>query len=380
MRARGKIGDNKVSNFGKNLPHLNSILNGDCVEIMRSIPDESIDVIFADPPYNLQLNKTLLRPDASVVDAVDDDWDKFSDFSSYDKFTKEWLAEAKRILKPNGTIWVIGSYHNIFRVGTILQDLDFWLLNDIIWLKSNPMPNFKGTRFTNAHETLIWCSKSKDAKYKFNYEAMKMFNDGTQMRSDWNIPICSGNERLRDANGDKVHSTQKPLALLYRVILSSTNVGDVILDPFFGSGTTGAAAKLLGRNFIGIERDKSYIAEAEKRIDAVKPASDLLPLQMTTKKHLMKIPFGALLEHGLLKPGDKLFDNKGKFETVVLSDGSLAYKNEIGSIHQIGAKVQNLPSCNGWLFWHYENGKPIDILRNKLRDAVKAAEDINSDE
>ena len=369
-----------MSNFGKNLPHLNSILNGDCVEIMRSIPDESMDVIFADPPYNLQLNKTLLRPDASVVDAVDDDWDKFSDFSSYDKFTKEWLAEAKRILKPNGTIWVIGSYHNIFRVGTILQDLDFWLLNDIIWLKSNPMPNFKGTRFTNAHETLIWCSKSKDAKYKFNYEAMKMFNDGTQMRSDWNIPICSGNERLRDANGDKVHSTQKPLALLYRVILSSTNVGDVILDPFFGSGTTGAAAKLLGRNFIGIERDKSYIAEAEKRIDAVKPASDLLPLQMTTKKHLMKIPFGALLEHGLLKPGDKLFDNKGKFETVVLSDGSLAYKNEIGSIHQIGAKVQNLPSCNGWLFWHYENGKPIDILRNKLRDAVKAAEDINSDE
>ncbi|MDR2933840.1 MAG: site-specific DNA-methyltransferase [Rickettsiales bacterium] len=360
---------------GKNLPKLNSILHGDCIDIMREIPDDSVDVIFADPPYNLQLNKQLTRPDHTSVDGVYEGWDKFESLQEYDEFTHAWMVEAKRILKPNGTIWVIGSYHNIFKVGSAMQDLGYWLLNDIVWIKSNPMPNFKGTRFTNAHETLLWACKSKDSKYKFNYEAMKMFNEGVQMRSDWNIPICSGGERLRDREGFKVHSTQKPEALLYRVILSSTAVGDVILDPFFGSGTTGAVAKMLGRNFIGIERDEDYITAANERIENVEAATDLAPLQMTMKKHLMKVPFGALLEHGLLKAGDKLYNHKGQFESIVLSDGSLAYKNEIGSIHQVGAKVQNLPSCNGWTYWYYAKDKPIDVLRNIVRKSITDTEE-----
>lgn len=355
---------------GKNLPSFGSVLNGDCIDIMKSMPSDSVDVIFADPPYNLQLNNELLRPDNTVVNAVDDSWDKFESIQEYEEFTKKWMIEAKRILKPNGTIWVIGSYHNIFKVGSVMQDIGYWILNDVVWIKTNPMPNFKGTRFTNSHETLLWACKNKTSKYKFNYEAMKMFNEGTQMRSDWYIPICSGVERLRTKDGVKVHSTQKPEALLYRIILSSTNVGDLILDPFFGTGTTGAVAKMLGRNFIGIEKDEQYIKYAKKRIESIKPISDLLPLQMTMKKHLMKVPFGALLENGLLKAGDKLYDNKGRFESTILSDGSIAYKNDIGSIHQIGAKIQNTSSCNGWTYWYYEKGKSIDMLRDIIRKSM----------
>lgn len=343
--------------------NLNKIILGDCISELKKIPAKSVDMVFADPPYNLQLNNKLIRPDNTTVDAVDDYWDKFESMSSYDDFCFKWLSEVRRVLKDNGTVWVIGSYHNIFRVGTILQNLGFWILNDISWIKSNPMPNFKGTRFTNAHETLLWCSKSTKSKYTFNYEAMKALNDGLQMRSDWNLPICTGGERIKDENGNKLHSTQKPEALLYRVILSSTNVGDVILDPFFGTGTTGAVAKKLGRDFIGIEQDKKYVKGASERIAAIATGDRV---EVTEKKKLLRIPFGNLIEVGMLKAGDVLVDEKGRFKAHILADGSIKVNDKIhGSIHQVGALVQNLPSCNGWKFWHLESkdGAVIDELR-----------------
>jgi modification methylase len=312
-----------------------------------------------------------------LVDGVDDTWDKFDDFLAYDKFTFEWMKEARRVLKDNGTMWVIGSYHNIFRVGTILQNLGFWVLNDIVWRKNNPMPNFKGTRFTNAHETLIWCSKNKDSKYTFNYDAMKSLNEGLQMRSDWCLPICAGAERLKDENGEKVHSTQKPESLLYRVILSSSNVGDTILDPFFGSGTTGAMAKKMGRNFIGLERDDKYIKAASARINEVTPIEDMQALAKEEKKAQVRIPFGTVLEHGLLNPGDFLFDEKRRLHAKILSDGNLVTEDGArGSIHQVGAKLQRAPSCNGWTFWYFENRKnlvSIDLLRQQIRSELEAA-------
>lgn len=352
------------------------ILIGDSIRLMNELPPQSVDAVFADPPYNLQLGGDLLRPDHSQVDAVDDDWDKFADFAAYDQFTCEWLSAAKRVLKPNGCLWVIGSYHNIFRVGAILQNLGFWILNDIVWCKSNPMPNFRGKRFTNAHETLIWASPSKEAKPCFNYEAMKNMNDEKQMRSDWHLPICNGNERLRTESGEKVHPTQKPLPLLYRVILSSTKPGDVILDPFFGSGTTGAAAKLLGRHFIGIDRDKTYVKYAEKRIAQTKPASDFTLLTTPSKREEPRIPFGIILERGLLRPGQFLFDERQKHKARVKADATLqaveAGDNIIGSIHKVGALVQGLPACNGWTFWCYDADgcghlAPIDLLRQRVR-------------
>ncbi len=355
----------------------NCILHGDSIEMMRTLPAESVDVIFADPPYFMQLGGDLLRPDATKVDAVNDDWDKFDDFSAYDTFTREWLTQARRLLKPNGTIWVIGSYHNIFRVGAQLQNLGFWILNDIVWVKSNPMPNFKGTRFTNAHETLIWCSKSEKSKYTFNYESMKVFNEDMQMRSDWHLPICLGSERLKTPEGKKVHTTQKPESLLYRIILSSTNPNDVILDPFFGTGTTGAVAKKLGRRYIGIERDATYIEYAQKRLDQIADIVDDTIYEPTTgKKAEPRIPFGSVIEHGLLKPGQKLFDVKKKFCATVRADGSLQTGREQGSIHQLGAKLQGLPSCNGWTFWHLpkdsKTGEMImlDTLRQELKDKI----------
>ncbi len=353
----------------------NVILKGNCIEKMRLLPDACVDVIFADPPYFMQLRKDLHRPDATKVGAVDDEWDKFTDYKAYDKFTNDWLIEARRVLKDNGTLWVIGSYHNIFRVGARLQDLDFWILNDIIWTKTNPMPNFKGTRFTNAHETLIWCAKSKDAKYTFNYESMKVFNEDLQMRSDWYLPICNGPERLKNEAGKKVHTTQKPEALLYRVVLASTNPGDVILDPFFGTGTTGAVAKKLGRKYIGIEREDEYIKYAQKRLDGIEKISDGAVLEPTCKKAEPRIPFGSVIEHGLLKPGAKLFDSKRKFCATVKADGSLYLGSEKGSIHQMGAKAAGLSSCNGWMFWHFENKKsdallPLDELRKQLKDEL----------
>ncbi len=344
---------------------LNSILKGDCVTHMRALPDASVDMIFADPPYNLQLGGDLFRPDGSQVDAVDDDWDKFDTFAAYDRFTREWLAEARRILKPNGTIWVIGSYHNIFRVGTAVQDAGFWILNDIIWVKSNPMPNFKGTRFTNAHETLIWASKAEGSKYKFNYRAMKTLNDELQMRSDWNFPICGGQERLKK-NGTKVHPTQKPEALLYRVLLSCTQPGDVVLDPFFGTGTTGAVAKRLGRNWIGIEREDDYISAASERIAIEMPLDESALKTMQSPKAAPRVAFGTLVEVGYLQPGAVLTDSKRRWKAVVRADGSLECNGETGSIHGMGAKVQGAPSCNGWTFWHYEDVKglaPVDKLR-----------------
>ena len=344
---------------------LNSILQGDCVAHMRALPDASVDMIFADPPYNLQLGGDLFRPDGSQVDAVDDDWDKFDTFAAYDRFTKAWLAEARRILKPNGSIWVIGSYHNIFRVGTAIQDEGFWILNDVIWVKANPMPNFKGTRFTNAHETLIWASKGEGAKYTFNYRAMKTLNDELQMRSDWNFPICGGQERLKKG-GTKVHPTQKPEALLYRILLACTKPGDVVLDPFFGTGTTGAVAKRLGRNWIGIEREDDYISAASERIALEMPLDESALTTMQSPKAAKRVAFGTLVEVGYLKPGTMVCDSKRRWKATVRADGSLEIGGETGSIHGIGAKVQGAPSCNGWTFWHYEDEKglvPVDKLR-----------------
>jgi modification methylase len=348
----------------------NTIIEGDCIAEMAKLPQGALDLVFADPPYNLQLGAGLTRPDQSVVDGVDDDWDKFEDLAAYDKFTRAWLGEAHRILKPDGAIWVIGSYHNIFRLGAALQDLGFWILNDVIWRKTNPMPNFKGTRFTNAHETLIWAAKSKTAKYTFHYDALKMLNDELQMRSDWTLPICTGAERLKDAEGHKVHPTQKPEALLHRIILATTKPGDTILDPFFGSGTTGAAAKRLGRKFIGIERDQGYLAAARARIaDVVETPVEQLAVTRS-KKEEPRIPFGMVIERGHLRPGDHLVSPDGRRRARVRADGSLAYGEATGSIHRMGALALNAPACNGWTFWHLETDqglKSIDLFRRELR-------------
>jgi len=321
---------------------LNSILDGDCIDIMNSLPECSVDLIFADPPYNLQLKGELHRPDNSKVDAVDNDWDQFESFRIYDEFTHAWMKAARRILKPNGAMWVIGSYHNVFRMGTELQNQGFWILNDVIWRKSNPMPNFRGMRLTNAHETMIWVSKTEKSKPTFNYEALKALNEGTQMRSDWVLPICTGHERLKNDSGDKAHPTQKPESLLHRVLVGSTNPGDVVLDPFFGTGTTGAVAKMLGRDYIGIER------EAE---------------------------FGQVVERGMLRPGEELWSMNGRHKAKVRADGTLIGADSKGSIHQVGAACENAPSCNGWTYWHYRrDGKkvPIDLLRQQIRSEMRA--------
>lgn len=345
------------------------ILIGESVEVMNCLKEGSVDMVFADPPYNLQLQGELVRPNNTRVDGVVESWDRFSDFAEYDLFTRRWLAAAHRVLKDDGTLWVIGSYHNIYRVGAILQDLGFWILNDVVWRKANPMPNFRGRRFTNAHETMLWCSKSPEAKsYTFNYEALKSINDDTQMRSDWLLPICSGGERLKK-DGVKAHPTQKPEALLYRVMLAASNPGDVVLDPFFGTGTTGAVAKRLGRGYIGIERDPGYAALAKKRIAQVQPC-DPEALTVTAKKREPRIPFGWVVERGLLNPGDILVDARGRYSAKVRADGSLITTDASGSIHKMGAHVQGLSACNGWTFWHFlaENKPvPIDVLRQQVR-------------
>ncbi len=345
---------------------LDRIIAGDCIATMKALPAKSVDMIFADPPYNLQLGGELFRPDGSHVDAVTDDWDKFDTFQQYDAFTRAWLAEAHRILKDDGTIWVIGSYHNIFRVGAAVQDLGYWILNDIVWRKANPMPNFRGTRFTNAHETLIWASKGEKAKYTFNYRSMKTLNDEIQMRSDWEFPICGGGERLKKG-GVKVHPTQKPEALLYRILLACTKPGDVVLDPFFGTGTTGAVAKRLGRRWIGIEREADYIEAAQERIAAALPLDESALSTMQSPRAQPKVAFGVLVENGYLTPGDVLRDAKRRFRATVRADGSLASPcGATGSIHKLGATLQGAPACNGWTFWHHEGEgtlKPIDTLR-----------------
>lgn len=376
-KSNGHVGNKNAKHPAQKPEWMNSIIKGDCVAALERLPENSVDVIFADPPYNLQLEGNLHRPDQSMVDAVDDDWDKFSDFAAYDAFTRAWMMAARRVLKPNGTIWVIGSYHNIFRVGTVLQDLGYWVLNDVIWRKSNPMPNFRGRRFTNAHETMIWASLDQNAKqYTFNYEAMKMANDEVQMRSDWIFPICTGHERLKNEEGTKVHPTQKPEALLHRVLMSSTKPGDVVLDPFFGTGTTGAVAKRLGRNFVGIERQQDYIDAATARIAAVE-VIDKPTLAVTTGKRAEpRVAFGALIESGLLEAGTILTDTKKRWKATVRLDGSLEMNGESASIHRMGAKVQGLDACNGWTFWHYEEaGKllQIDEIRKKYRKEVLPA-------
>ena len=349
------------------------VLVGDCIELMARLPDASVDLVFADPPYNLQLGGELLRPNHSRVDGVEEEWDRFDGFADYDRFTRDWLGEARRLLKPDGALWVIGSYHNIYRVGAILQDLGFWLLNDIVWRKTNPMPNFRGRRFTNAHETLLWCARSQETRYTFNYEAMKALNDELQMRSDWLLPLCGGPERLK-RDGKKAHPTQKPEALLHRVLLASTRPGDTVLDPFFGTGTTGAVAKRLGRRFIGIEREEEYAAIAKERIAAVSPA----PLDTVTtpaKREEPRIPFGTLVERGLLKPGDILCDASRRFTAKVRADGTVISADARGSIHQVGALVQGAPACNGWAFWHFlHKGEPvsIDVLRQQVRAEMGA--------
>lgn len=353
------------------LPPVNSILHGDCTEVLKSLPENSVDLIFADPPYNLQLQNDLYRPNMTKVDAVDDGWDKFEDFAEYDAFTRKWLYASWCVLKETGTIWVIGSYHNIYRVGAIMQDLGFWILNDIIWIKNNPMPNFRGVRFTNAHETMIWAQKKKGAKYTFNHQSMKALNDDLQMRSDWNLPLATGRQRIK-SNGVKAHSTQKPEALLYRIIMASSNPGDVVLDPFLGSGTTGAVAKKLGRNWIGIERDKKYIRIAQERIDAAQTAEgDEIQVE---KRNQRRVPFGALLENGLLQPGQVLYFAKDGIRAKILSNGHLHCGKLTGSIHGVARTLMENAPANGWALWFYEdeNGKRkvIDELREKLRSRV----------
>ena len=348
----------------------NTILLGDSLEIMKTIPSKSVDLIFADPPYNLQLKNILYRPDQTTVEAVTQDWDKFNNYKEYDNFTEQWLKESKRILKKGGALWVIGSYHNILRVGTSIQNNGFWILNDIIWHKTNPMPNFRGTRFTNAHETLLWCTTSREAKYTFNYQNLKKLNDGKQMRSDWYIPICSGKERLRENNNQRSHPTQKPEALMYRIILSSTNKSDTILDPFLGSGTTAVVAKKLQRNFIGIEQDKEYISLAKKRLKQTKILNDEIVKMKKSRKDLPKVPFGELVEQGIIPPGAILTDKKEKYKATVTVDGSLKIKNISGSIHQVGATIQGLSNCNGWDFWHIKNQSTSTLL-DKVRDEYR---------
>jgi modification methylase len=346
-----------------------AVLDGDCLDRMAALPAASVDLVFADPPYNLQLSGELHRPDNSRVDGVEEDWDKFADFAAYDRFTRAWLKECRRLLKPAGALWVIGSYHNIFRIGAIVQDLGFWILNDVVWRKANPMPNFRGRRFTNAHETLLWCAADRDARYTFNYEAMKALNDDLQMRSDWLMPICGGPERLKDGDGKKAHPTQKPEALLHRVLLATSRPGELVLDPFCGTGTTGAVAKRLGRRFIGIERDPSYAAQARQRIAAVRPA-DADSVVLESRREAPRIPFGSLVERGLLLPGEVLFDERRRWTARVRADGSVISAEHRGSIHAVAAQLQGAPACNGWAFWFVERrGQPvpIDAFRQQLR-------------
>ena len=350
---------------------LDQVILGDAVRIMRMLPAASVHCIFADPPYNLQLRGELRRPDDSLVDGVDEDWDRFTDFAAYDAFTREWLSECRRLLRKDGTLWVIGSYHNIFRIGALLQEMGFWILNDVVWRKANPMPNFRGRRFTNAHETLIWAARGRESRYRFNYHAMKALNDDVQMRSDWFIPLCTGPERLRNEHGLKLHPTQKPEALLHRVMVSSTGVGDIVLDPFLGTGTTAAVAKRLGRHFIGIERHPAYVEAALGRVMRVEPLSDTAVAVTAGRREVPRVPFGSIVERGLLAPGSVLMDRTRAVRAVVVADGTLKVGELQGSIHKVGAAVQNAPSCNGWTFWHFERDGAlvaIDELRREPGD------------
>ncbi len=365
IEENGAVLRPRTSSAKRELP-VDQILMGDCIAEMAKLPDKSVDMIFADPPYNLQLGGDLFRPEGGKVDACDDEWDKFDSLAVYDDFTREWLDQARRVLKDNGTIWVIGSYHNIYRVGSLLQDADFWILNDIVWRKSNPMPNFRGTRFTNAHETLLWCAKDEKARYTFNYRAMKALNDDLQMRSDWVLPICSGGERVKDDAGDKAHPTQKPEALLYRILLACTKPGDVVLDPFFGTGTTGAVARRLGRKWIGIEREPAYVKVARERIASTLPLDESAMETVPDKRSQPRVAFGLLVESGMVPAGAMLTDSKRRWSARVRADGSIECEGHSGSIHKVGAALQGAPSCNGWTFWHVAEANSL-VLIDSLR-------------
>ena len=347
---------------------LNKIVNGNSLEILKTIPNKTFDLVFADPPYNLQIGKKLKRPDDSKVNGVNDKWDQFKSFDDYDNFCKKWLTECKRVLKDNGSIWVIGTYHNIFRLGYHIQNKGYWMLNDVIWRKNNPMPNFRGTRFTNAHETLIWASKNKKSKYTFNYQSLKCLNDDLQIRSDWTLPICNGSERIKK-NGKKVHSTQKPESLLHRILLASTNKDDFVFDPFLGTGTTAVVAKKLGRNYFGIEKEKKYFKAAKQRLEKTIKIEDHYLDTIKNNKSKPRVPFGSLVELGIVKPGMSVFDQKKKVNAKIMADGSIKYQNSEGSIHKVAAKIIGAESCNGWTYWHYNNNGsmlPIDDLRQRL--------------
>ncbi len=354
---------------------VDGIVTGDCLDVLARMPEASVDLVFADPPYNLQLAGDLSRPDQSRVDGCDAEWDRFDSFAAYDAFTRAWLAACRRVMKPNATLWTIGSYHNVFRVGAALQDLGYWILNDVVWVKTNPMPNFRGRRFTNAHETLIWAARSPEARHTFNYDALKAFNDDLQMRSDWTIPICSGPERLRAEDGRKLHPTQKPEALVRRAILAASRPGDLVLDPFLGSGTTAAAARALGRHFVGIERDAAFAEAARARVAAVEPLPDAALATVEGRRARPRIPFGQLVEAGMVRPGERLTCPRGEKEALVRVDGSLVAGDLAGSIHKVGAAVQSLPACNGWTFWHVERSGErvvLDRLREELRRRAAA--------
>ncbi len=355
---------------GSTSPALNQVIVGDCLAELAKLPSASVDLVFADPPYNLQLEGDLLRPNNTRVDGVDDAWDRFSSFAEYDRFTRAWLGECRRVLKRDGAIWVMGSYHNIFRIGAALQDLGFWIQNDVIWRKTNPMPNFRGKRFTNAHETLLWAGRQAKSRVTFNYDAMKAGNDDLQMRSDWLFPICAGPERLKDGAGRKAHPTQKPEALIHRVLLASTNAGDLVIDPFFGTGTTGVVAKRLGRRWLGIERDPEYASAAAKRIERTSPLPPSALETARSKRAEPRVPFGTIIELGILEPGAALWDERRRVCAEVKADGTLAWQGAQGSIHRLGAAVQGKAACNGWTFWHFEAEgtlRPIDALREQAK-------------
>jgi modification methylase len=357
-------------------PYLNQLHHGDALAVMATLPEKSVDLIFADPPYNLQLQQALWRPNHTQVDAVDDEWDQFEDFNAYDAFTRQWLTAARRVMNDNATIWISGTYHNIFRVGTLLQDLDFWILNTITWFKTNAMPNFRGTRLKNDVEFVIWAKKSATSGYTFHHHQMKQFNDfspGKQLGSVWKIPACGGEERLKDGDGKKLHPTQKPEELLKRIIVASSSPGDVVLDPFSGTGTTAVVAKHLHRQWIGIEQDETYLAAAQERIDQTQPLDPDDPLiQDSLEAKPARIPFKQLIEDGYLQPDQELYLDTPEHAAVIQADGLIHANGFTGSIHRVGAQLKNAPSCNGWLHWKYFDQKTgthqlLDVLRERIR-------------
>ncbi|NLX10136.1 MAG: site-specific DNA-methyltransferase [Chloroflexi bacterium] len=359
------------------MSELDRIWHGDCLEILPTLPPGSVDLVFADPPYNLQLERELWRPNLTKVDAVDDTWDQFDGLHAYDAFTRAWLAAVRAVMKDTATIWISGTYHNIFRVGAMMQDLGFWILNTVTWFKPNAMPNFRGTRLKNDVEFVIWAKRGKQGRYTFNHHPMKRYNASKQLGCVWEIPVCTGPERLRDANGQRLHSTQKPEELLRRIILASSQPGDVVLDPFLGSGTTAAVARLLRRRWIGIEREARYVEAARQRVEAVQPLEPDDPLLAAfVPSRPVRVPFRALIERGYLQPGQPIYLDQPPHTGIVLANGQVQVDHLIGSIHQLGARLKNAPSCNGWTHWYYHDEATgqrhmLDHLREQVRQSLR---------